>query len=245
MAEITRGDASVNGAPTASGRFRRRLDELGPRRAAYWYLMNALARFAGLHVHRLSIDSGFRELRYATPPRTPPGYETRFVAAAELQSYVGRTPLTAAFVERAIEQGYECVANFHRGEMVGYSFSSRTRAPVTDQLDIIVPTGFRYGFKTWTHPDHRRRHLGEARIYTRFKRGGDPYGERSIGYVETHNYPSLLHRYRHPRERRIPMGYVGWVTVFGRQIPFNSRTARWLGALFVRKEDRRVRLYTR
>ncbi len=235
----------VGGSGTSTGgRLRKQLADWGAARTARWYVMRALARVAGFHVHYLSVDAGFRELRYQTPPRTPPGYETRLVDVADLLPYVDRTPgLSAEFVQRAVELGYECIANFHHGDIVGYSFSSRTRAPVTDQLDVIVPTGFRYGFKGWTHPDHRRLKLSEVRTYVRFTFGNNPPGERSIHYIETHNYPSLLHRYRHPRERRIRIGYVGWITLFGRQIPFNSRGAKWLGAVFLRRDDTRVRLY--
>lgn len=66
-----------------------------------------------------------------------------------------------------------------------------------------------------------------------------------ISMAETHNYPSLLHGYRHPRLRGLRMGFCGWITVFGRQIPFNSRRARWIGFEFVRREDHRRRQYVR
>lgn len=237
---------AVSGAGDLSiaSRFRRRVADWGLLRAVHFHVMNALARIAGLHVHCVSVDAASRELRYQTPPRTPPGYDTRFVDVEDLLPYADRTTgLDGDFVKRAIEAGYLCVANFYRGEIVGYTFQSRTRAPVTDQLDVIVPTGFRYGFKAWTHPDHRRRKLGEVRTYVQFTYGDHPPGERSVHYIECHNYPSLLHGYRHPRERRIRIGLVGWITVFGRHIPFNSRGAKWLGFLFVRREDTRPRLY--
>lgn len=225
-------------------RFQQRTRDWGLRRALHWYLMNGLARAADFHIHYVTIEGTSRDLRYQTPPRTAPGYETRVIEATELLPYTGKVPgLDADFVKKAIDWNYECVANFHKGELVGYGFGARTRVRVNDQLDALVPAGFRYGFKSWTHPDHRRRKLGEVRTYTRYVTAPKVPGERSIHYIETHNYPSLLHRYRHPRERRIRMGLVGWFTLFGRQIPFSSRCAKWLGFEFVRKEDTRVRLY--
>jgi hypothetical protein len=70
-----------------------------------------------------------------------------------------------------------------------------------------------------------------------------PQGFRMISYPETHNYPSLLHGSRHPGLRSPRMGFCGWITVFGQQIPFNSRRARWIRIEFVRREDQRCRQY--
>jgi hypothetical protein len=66
-----------------------------------------------------------------------------------------------------------------------------------------------------------------------------------LSYIETHNYLSLLRRARVPTQRRIPMGMCGWFTLFGREFPFNTRRAKWIGFEFVRKEDERVRRITR
>ena len=63
--------------------------------------------------------------------------------------------------------------------------------------------------------------------------------------METHNYPSLLHGYEHPNSRSLYTGYVGWITLFDRQIPINSRHAKRIGFEFVRKSDPGVRQYVR
>jgi hypothetical protein len=39
------------------------------------------------------------------------------------------------------------------------------------------------------------------------------------------------------------MGFCGWITIFGRQIPFTSRRARWVGFELVRNDDNRRRQY--
>ncbi len=147
------------------------------------------------------------------------------------------------FLEEAFARGDECGANFHDGKLIGFGFQCRTRAPVTEQLDLLVPPGFRYGYKAWIHPDHRRRNLSRIQGYVRFNTLPRPFEERSISYIETHNYPSLLHSYVHPRLRHLRTGYVGWVTLFGRQIPFNSRGAKRIGFEFVKKSDTRIRQY--
>lgn len=217
----------------------------GLRRALYWSLMNLAQRTLGLHLHYVSYQSGMRAVLRPKAPKTPDGYQTRLIAPAELMTYADAVPeLNVDVVQTANLRGDECVANFYHDELVGWTFNARSRTAVTDQLDALVPNGFRCTYYTWTHPDHRQKRLGGLRIHVlRQARIGRAL-ERSIGWVETHNYPSLLRSYRSPPERRINMGYVGWINLFGREIPFNSRRAKWIGFEFVRKERNRVRQYT-
>ena len=132
---------------------------------------------------------------------------------------------------------------FYQGELVAFSFNSRVSAPVTDQLEVIVPEGFRYGYKSWTHVDHRRNNLSRMGGWFKQNFADRPFTERSISYIETHNYPSLLHGYRHPNLRQLRMGLVGWATLFGKQIPFSSRRAKWIGFQFQRKDKEYRRQY--
>ncbi len=75
---------------------------------------------------------------------------------------------------------------------------------MTDQLRLEVPPGFRYGYKNWTHPAHRRRNIANACQHLRKTSRRFPFEERSFGYV-------------------------GWITLFGREVPFRSRHAARLG----------------
>ena len=203
--------------------------------------MRLIARL-GVHIHYVRIGSGRKRADDDVEPKVPSGYETRVVGFGDLLPYVDSVPnLSVEFLATAFESGDECVANFYRGALVGFGFNSRTRTNVTDQLDVLIPEGFRYGYKAWTHADHRRHNLGRMRGYVKRQQLVRPYSERNISYVETHNYASLLRRYRHPRERALAMGFVGWVTFFGRQFPFSSRRAKWVGFEFVRRDDLGVR----
>ena len=72
----------------------------------------------------------------------------------------------------------------------------------------------------------------------------DVYGIiRSIWYIEKGNFPSRMRGYRYPSQRGLKMGFVGWFTWFGKQIPFNSRTAKWLGVKMVRRGEGKPYLY--
>jgi hypothetical protein len=224
--------------------FRQRLRDWGLRRTLYWYLMHALSKF-GIRLHYVRVGADMREfLATEVAPETPQGYDTRVVGIDELLPFAGVVPdLDREFLVAALQRGDVCTANFFNRELVGFSFSTLERARVSAQLDVLVPDGFRYSYKAWTHPDHRRHNLSRARGYVRRQTLKWGHEVRSISYIETHNYPSLLHSYRHPRDRSLPMGFCGWFTLFGRQIPFNSRRAKWIGFEFVRKGDDGRRQY--
>jgi len=223
--------------------FRARKRDWGWRRALHWELMHGLS-LLGLRIHYVIVGSDMREILGEEMPAVALGYDTRVVGYGELLPYVSQVPdLSGEFLEAAFARGDVCTANYYGGALVGFSFSSYTRARVTNQLDVLIPEGFRYGFKSWTHTDHRRANLRRMRGYVRRRTLRSDHEQRSISYVETHNYASLLHGYRHPRLRSLRMGFCGWFTVFGRQIPFSTRRARWVGFEFVRREDSRRRQY--
>jgi len=223
--------------------FRARKRDWGLRRALHWEVMHLLSK-VGIRVHYVILNASMMQILGEERPAVPAGYETRVVGIDEILPYGDSVEgLSREFLESAFARGDVCTANFRDGELVGYGFTSYTRARVTEQLDVLVPAGFRYPYKSWTHPAHRRANLSSMRGYVRRQTLPAGHEQRSIDYVETHNYASLLHGYRHPRERGIPMGFCGWITVFGRQLPFNSRRARWIGFEFVRKDDTRPRQY--
>lgn len=224
---------------------RARRRDWGLRRALYWELMHALSKL-GIHLHYVNVGADLREIIGEEEPEIAPGYDTRVVGIEELRPHSHSVPgLDDEFLETAFARGDVCVANFYHAQLVGFSFSSYVRARVNDQLDVLVPAGFRYGYKGWTHPDHRRQNLSRMRGYVRRSSVPKDHQVRTISYIETHNYASLLHGYRFPSMRSIRMGVCGWITLFGRKIPFNSRHARWVGLEFVRKDDSGRRQYVR
>lgn len=223
--------------------FKQRARDWGLKRAVYWNVMSVLAR-VGIHVHYVTVGTDRREIDLEEAIESPPGYESRPVGLDEILTYVDRVPgLVRDHLEVAFGRGDYCIGNFHGGDLVGFAFESWTRARVNDQLDVLVPKGFRYGYKAWTHPDHRRMHLSRLRAYTRRLHLKRPHEERSIGFVETHNYESVLHTYRHPNLRGLRMGLCGWITLLGKQFPFNTRRAKWIGFEMVRKNDDGRRQY--
>ena len=223
--------------------FRDRITQWGLKRAVHWTVMATLGRI-GIHVHYVNVLSGRREIDMDDDVTVPEGYETRPIGLDELLTHVDKAPdLVPDRLRVAFARGDLCIANLFRGELVGYAFSSWTRTRVNDQIDVLIPRGFRYGYKGWTHPDHRQLHLSRMRGHVRRRYRRAPHEERGISYVETHNYPSALHTYRHPNLRSLRMGFCGWITIFGRKIPFNTRRAKWIGFEMVRKDDDGKRQY--
>ena len=226
--------------------FRKRRQEWGFKRALYWQLMNLMRRVFGLRLYYVLVESNVREIVGEQQPQVPEGIVTRIVDIAELFPFAGKVAdLDREFLETVRARGDVGIANFRQDELLGFAFVSFTRARASAQLDVLVPKGFQYVYKGWTHPDYRRTNLAAARVYLRHGLLRENHAQRGISYVETHNYVSLLHGYRHPRERSLLMGFCGWITVFGREIPFNSRHARWVGFEMVRQGDPGLRQYVR
>lgn len=222
--------------------FNARRRDWGLKRALHWQLMHALSK-VGVRVHYVIVGGGMLEIVGETTPLVSAGYETRVIGLDELLPYASEPGLSRAFLETAFGRGDRCTANFFNGQLVGYSFNAYVRARASEQLDVLVPPGFRYGYKSWTHSEHRQANLARMRGYVRRQTLPVEHEQRNISYIETHNYASLLHGYRHPRLRGLRMGFAGWITLFGRQIPFTTRHARWVGFELVRRDDTRARQY--
>jgi hypothetical protein len=216
----------------------------GWKRAIYWQIMQPLGKRLGFHIHYVQVGADRPDLDDPVAPEIPPGYTARLGCKEDFLPALDKIRnLDQAFVDEAFHHDDECTVTFYGDELVAFSFNTRVKAPVTDQLEIVVPAGFRYGYKSWTHPDHRRNNLSAMGGFVKRTQGMRPFDERGIWYVETHNYPSALRSYRRPSERAIMMGLVGWFTIFGRQIPFASRHAKWIGFCFTRKDAPRNQYY--
>jgi hypothetical protein len=203
--------------------------DFGFRRALHIHLMRALRALAvQLYLVQLGDDRGDIEA-----PTLASGYTTRPVEPRELLPWADRPGfgLTREFLELAGERGHPAVANFYGDDLVGYGFVARGRAPVTNQVDVLVSDRLVYRYKAWTHPAHRRQHLSFAR--GRINRTLFPLqsGQRTVSYVETHNYASRLHR---PELRPRNVGYSGIIRLAGREYPFTTAGPRRAGFRLVR-----------
>ena len=222
-----------------------KIADWGLPRALYASLMHFLAKRLGFRIHYVFIGANRPDLMATSCPQTPPGYAVRLAKKSDLQPFVcsSKHNLSSDFINNAFANQDECYVVLCNQELVSFSFTTRVAAPVTAQLEIVVPEGFRYAYKSWTDVEHRRNNLSKLRHWVKINSADTPFNERSLFYIETHNYASLLHGYRNPSNRAQRAGVVGWLTLFGREIPFASRTAKWVGFEFRRKDKDHRRQY--
>lgn len=221
---------------------RQRVLDWGWRRALYWQFMHGLKRIIGLHLHYVRVGSDRDDLLEPDPPHIDTCFDCRLGTIEDLQPFVGKPEhLDQEFLDDFVARNDQCVIILHKDELVHFTFYSRSRTRVTPQLDVIIPQGFRYSYKAWTHEDFRLRNLAKYSTWYFQSNGYRPHKERSLSYIETHNYASLLRSPRHPNKQSIKVGYIGWIVIGGRQIPFTSRRARWIGFVLMRRNDHRVR----
>ena len=97
---------------------------------------------------------------------------------------------------------------------------STSLAPHTDKISVQARKPYRYGYKALTLPEYRGRHLPEylAPISSQhYVERGYPW---SVGFVETYNFAS---RKSELRRGSRPVGYAGYLTLFGRVFTFRTK----------------------
>ena len=122
------------------------------------------------------------------------------------------------------------------GVLAGFRFCTTKRVLVTSQIDIWVPNGFIYAYKAYVLPEHRRKHIDRCNSHvTDLKVAKTNY--RWVWYSRMDNFPQRLNGDTHPNRRALRFGLTGWIKLFGHQIPFSTRSAKWLNVRFLKKGD--------
>ena len=219
----------------------------GWRRLIAFYFFTLLERWLGLHVYRLWVGGGMVTTWHEQlPKKVPDEYPTRRLEPQDLIPYAcEENKLTLAFLTDAQARGDSATVVFHEDSIVSYAFRSDSRTPFEHGLELLIPPGFSYAYKSWTHPDHRRRGLTKYRSkvdwdYQRVN--GGP--RRGVWYIKFHNYPSLLTDvYEPPHQRPIYVGLLFVLKIFKRTVYFNSRHVKWFGSVLVRCGEPAYRTY--
>ena len=201
-------------------------------------LIRSLYRGVMRHAGRLGAHLFLVELGDSSPdiamPQLAPGYTATPVPLEQLRPWVDQdNGLSDAFLDGAAARGDRCVANFYNGALVGYGFVTRTRAPVTEQIDVVIDDRLAYRYKGWTHPEHRRKHLSHARGRINRRLFNLTAGQRMVSYVDSFN-PTA--RQTHSDVHPIRLGIAGFVTLFGREYPFTGRIPRRYGFRLQRRD---------
>jgi hypothetical protein len=137
--------------------------------------------------------------------------------------------IKAKWLEQALKRGEICAAVFEDGRVLSYVW--RAFGPTPHEKDVWVEFDpkYSYSFKTFTRPDCRQQRLNHVVNYAMDCHLLDRGHEDCLIFVETHNYPSLIGA--HKRGNR-PVGYAGYLRLFGRVFCFRSPGAKRHGFRF-------------
>ncbi|MGD9649081.1 MAG: hypothetical protein AB7U73_25445, partial [Pirellulales bacterium] len=96
----------------------------------------------------------------------PPGFRSEFLSEQQLRDYSQdpQCDLSGDFVESALAHGDRCYAVLHGANLVTYSWYSTRPTIASDGLTIHFGPDYVYGFKAYTHPDYRGRHLHSIEV---------------------------------------------------------------------------------
>jgi hypothetical protein len=178
-----------------------------------------------------------RPLLEVTQFATPEGIVVRYPSPAELLAACerGDMGLDRDWVDEALARGDLVAAAFDGVEMIGYMWSSYSAAPHIEGIWIEFCAPYRYGYKSFVHPDYRGR-----RISNRVSAYSDADSLRrgfthAISVVKTQNYKSIRANQRHPGREYV--GLAGYLCLFGRVLPFRSPAVKKLGFRFVPPDE--------
>ncbi|NKB98982.1 MAG: hypothetical protein GKR90_10900 [Pseudomonadales bacterium] len=198
-------------------------ERFGVFRLIYRIAMDRLSGFVQLYqIHSRNLASG------AVPEPTPArvGWATH----QELMQASGEIPsdLSPEFVRTSLARGDRCLAAFIDNKLVSFGWRAYTDTPHVDGVWISFRPGYRYGYKSFTRPEYRGRHILDPKYSD--KSDVDRGIRYSVGFVASHNFPSKF------REKRIGSniihGHAGYFTLCGKFIFFHSPGVKRIGFEF-------------
>ena len=196
----------------------------GLPRSAYIRTMNSLKPWLTLFVVNVREQHSVERSNDGVP-----GISVRAANQAELV-WAARDPemgLNPVTIDAALRRGDICVGAFDRQtnpeRLVSYTWRSFTTAPHVDGLWVAIERPVRYGYKAFTHPDYRGRHLQDLVSYYTDALCLDRGFRYALSIIETHNFASIASDKR--RGNRV-VGWAGYIKALGHVFPFRSPGAR-------------------
>ncbi|MEO8718459.1 MAG: hypothetical protein ABI423_09605 [Burkholderiales bacterium] len=100
--------------------------------------------------------------------------------------------MTEEFIREAIGKGDFCTATLVDGKIVSYGWSAFTRTQYElDGVDIVFPSGYRYGYRAFTVPEFRGRRLRYGAMPLRDSYCAERGCTQSLAYIRIGNFASL------------------------------------------------------
>ena len=122
----------------------------------FWWTLHSRLKVDVFKISLRPIDNGLQ-----SDPSSHPGYEVKVVDPETLREAC-RDPemdISTELAEAAIANGDVITGAFKNGRLVSYVFATNLSAPHDDYFSVRVPPKMRYGYKGYTLPEHRGRHL--------------------------------------------------------------------------------------
>ncbi|MAJ60375.1 MAG: hypothetical protein CBC48_10380, partial [bacterium TMED88] len=122
----------------------------------FWWILHSRLKVDVFKISLRPIDNGLQ-----SDPSSHPGYEVKVVDPETLREAC-RDPemdISTELAEAAIANGDVITGAFKNGRLVSYVFATNLSAPHDDYFSVRVPPKMRYGYKGYTLPEHRGRHL--------------------------------------------------------------------------------------
>ncbi len=215
-----------------SGVWRTEFDRWGLRRFVYLRLMSKLRRWLVLSEVRIRAqNAGASELGSSIDGCTVRLADRDDLIAAARDPRFGLVP---ADIDAALTRGDICAAAFAGERMVSYVWRSFSSARYGDDLWVEIQKPYRYGYKGFTQPEYRGRHIqNTVALFTDalcVARGHT----HSLSLIETHNFASIQSE---DRRHSQTAGWVGYIKIFGRTHAFRSPGARRTGLRLRRASD--------
>ncbi len=127
--------------------------------------------------------------------------------------------LDAKGIDELLSRGDRCTAAFDGERMIAYVWRSFSSARWAPNVWVVFAKPYRYGYKSFTHPDYRGRRISTAMSLFMDRECIAAGYTHAISLIETHNFVSLAAERHRPA---VNVGHVGYFSVRGRHYPFRT-----------------------
>jgi hypothetical protein len=192
----------------------------GILRSLYALLMDCLRdrlNFSWVVVRPLQRDPDF--------PPLAEGREARIASTEELIAAAADpvNDMNSTWLRKAHDRGELCAAVFEGDKILSYTWRAFGPTPHEQGLEVRFSPQYVYGFYAYTRPECRCQGLQHAADFVSDSRLIEMGYTHGIGFIETHNYPSMISQRKRGAYR---VGYAGYLYLLGRVYTFQSPGAK-------------------
>jgi hypothetical protein len=209
---------------------KKHIQRWGILRTAYALLMRSIKK----NINFFFCVITTRPLNQGSPPPNPtPEIDYRLITEKELIEFCTdpELDLTPTDVCELCSLGHLCAGAVIDGKLISYVWRSYGPTQHTDDIWIGFNSHCRYGFKSLTKEAFRGQRIHSyVTIMTEEETRKDK--THTVGFIETHNYPS---RHSSAFHGGTEVGYAGYIELFGNYYIFHSPGAKKSGFHFFEK----------